>query len=179
MGKRIIVVATGVLTALGTLTACGGKSSSNSPRSTEATADSAAAVETTAATTATREDFAEYCAKVKGYNEHAVATESALKSNDPKQIRTTFEAIRDAMHDLDKDAPEAVAADVHTMRTFADKLVGAFEKYGFDVNKLSAAPEFAELSKEMDGGSMTQAGDRLDAWGVGVCGFPPETASGS
>lgn len=180
MGKRMIVAVAGLLASAGALTACGGSKSSSSESSTTAAAASAdstaaAATETTAASGGSGGDDAAYCAKVKQYKADADATDPALQSNDPKQIRTAFETILETIHDLDKDAPEAIAADVHTVRTLADELVATFDKYDYDFTKLSAAPEFTELSKKMDGPDMKAANQNLDKWGQDVCGIAPDT----
>lgn len=122
---------------------------------------------------------AAYCEKVKQYKAEADASEPALKTNDPAKIRDAFESTLGAVKDLDKDAPSAIAADVHTVRLLADKLVTMFSKYDFDAAKLSAAPEFAALSSEMDSPELTAANDRLDKWGQDVCGIAPDSPSGS
>lgn len=122
---------------------------------------------------------AAYCEKVKQYKAEADASEPALKTNDPAKIRAAFESTLGAVKDLDKDAPSAIAADVHTVRLLADKLVTMFSKYDFDAAKLSAAPEFAALSSEMDSPELTAANDRLDKWGQDVCGIAPDSPSGS
>lgn len=181
MNKRIIVAVAGLLVSAGALTACGSSKSSNSESSTTAAAASAdstaGATETTAAAASAGGDDAAYCAKVKQYKADSDATDPALQSNDPKQIRAAFETILETIHDLDKDAPKAIAADVHTVRLLADELVATFDKYDYDFTKLSTAPEFTELSKKMDGPDMKTANQNLDKWGQEVCGIAPDTST--
>lgn len=172
MKLRPSLMIVGALAVLAPLAACG-----SSKASTSESASSAAAPETTAASSGGSD--AAYCEKVKQYKAEADASEPALQTNDPAKIRDAFESTLGAVKDLDKDAPSAIAADVHTVRLLADKLVSTLKKYDYDIAKVSASPEFATLAKEMDSPDLNAANDRLDKWGQDVCGIAPDSPSGS
>jgi len=178
MRKRLMMVAVGALVSAAALSACGGSksSSSESASAADGTETTAAAGESDASGGA---DEKEYCAKVKLYMDQADAFDAVMESNDPADIRKGFETMQDLVHKLDDNPPSTIAEDVHTVRKLTDQFVSVFDKYDYDFTKLASAPEFAELSKLMENGEQNAASERLDKWGEKVCGFPPETASGS
>lgn len=169
MKLRPCLMLVGTLAVFAPLAACGGSKSSTAESATTAAASGDAA----------GGDEAAYCEKVKQYKAEADASEPALKTNDPAKIREAFESTLGAVKDLDKDAPSAIAADVHTVRLLADKLVSTLKKYDYDLEKVSASPEFTSLSTEMDSPDLQAANDRLDKWGQDVCGIAPDSPSGS
>ena len=98
-----------------------------------------------------------------------------MQSTDPKAIRKGFETILVMLHDLDKNPPSAIAADVHAVREVSDEVVSVFDKYDYDFTKLATAPEFEALSKKMDSAAINDSNKKLDAYSTDVCGLPPDT----
>lgn len=164
MRKQLVTVAAGIIVSVGALTACGGGKSSSGSATTEASGGTSEAA---------------YCAQVKEYKATADSFDAVMQSDNAADIRKGFEAMQDLVHKLDQNPPSSIAADVHSVRTLTDEIIAVFDKYDYDFTKLAAAPEFAELSKKMDGGELSAASDRLDKWGQDVCGIAPDTTAAS
>lgn len=158
MKHRLVIGSAIALTGLLSLSACGGSKSSSADNG-GGSSDAA------------------YCAKVAEYKDKSDTFDSVLDEGNPSGMRTAFETMQGLVHDLDKNPPASIAADVHAVRKGIDEVVAVFAKYDYDFTKLMAAPEFAELAQTMEGDALTAATDRLDKWGVDVCGFPPDEAS--
>lgn len=170
----------GTLAVLSPLAACGSSKSSTAESTTTAAAtgdSTAAAPETTATSSGGNGDT--YCSKVAQYKTKADSLSAAMTSNNPADLKNAFETIQVMIHDLDTDPPADIAADVHTMRQVSDEVVAVFRKYDYDVTKLSAAPEYAELSKKVDSDAISAANKKLDEYSTGVCGLPPDTTLAS
>lgn len=173
MRKQWVMVAAGALVSAAAFSACGGSKSSSS----EAATTVAGSESTAAGASSGGADEKEYCAKVKQYMDMGDAFDSVMASNNPDDIRKGFETMQDLVHKLDDNPPSSIAEDVHTVRKLTDQFVSVFDKYDYDFTKLSAAPEFTELSKKMDGPDMKSANQNLDKWGQDVCGIAPDTSS--
>jgi len=163
----MIVGALGVLVPLA---ACGSSNTSSTSTSSAAASESS----TTAASSGGSSD-SEYCTKVKNYKAQSDALDAVMKGTDPKAIRNGFETIQAMIHDLDKNPPSAIAADVHAVREVSDEVVSVFDKYDYDFTKLATAPEFEALSKKMDSAAINDSNKKLDAYSTDVCGLPPDS----
>ena len=120
---------------------------------------------------------AAYCTMIKAYKTKSDEMGSFMDSGDAKSLKTAFTTMQSMIHDLDKKAPSKLAADVHTMTGAVDKIVAIFAKYDWDVQKLAAAPDAAELSTTMNTPEVSSASERLDAYSTDVCKIAPDTTS--
>ncbi|MDO8390919.1 MAG: hypothetical protein Q7V57_10550 [Actinomycetota bacterium] len=118
---------------------------------------------------------AAYCAQIKDYKTTADSLDSVFDNPDSDGVKTAFTTMQAMIHDLDKNPPAKIASDVHAMTTAVDRIVAIFEQYDWDIIALSTAPEFAELSAELDGEAFTTASDNLEAYSVDVCGLPADS----
>jgi hypothetical protein len=161
----------GTLAVLTPLAACGGSSKSST---SGASSETTVASDSTSGSNSGTSD-SEYCAKIKEYKAQSDALDAVMQSTDPKAIRKGFETILVMLHDLDKNPPSAIAADVHAVREVSDEVVSVFDKYDYDFTKLATAPEFEALSKKMDSAAINDSNKKLDAYSTDVCGLPPDS----
>ena len=158
MKKQWITAVVGALVVVGSLTACGSsKSGSSSGGASEA----------------------DYCVQVKAYKDKADQFDAMFQNPEANSMKVAFETMQGILHDLDKNPPSTIAGDVHKVRGAIDQMIEVFTKYDYDFVKLATAPEFAELSKVIDGPEFKASTDRLDQWGVDTCGFPPDSTVAS
>lgn len=121
---------------------------------------------------------ADYCSKLKAYRITRDEMGSIIMdSGDATATKNAFATEQSMLHDLDKNPPTEIAADVHTMTIALDKIISIFDKYDWDMQALSTAPENAEMTSTMD--NADAAATRLDAYMTDVCGIPPDTTTGS
>lgn len=147
--RRITTLAIGAFAAVSLLAACGGDDSSNGG----AVSDE------------------EFCTMIQNYKDKADSFDSAFNSDDPKDIETAFTTMQGILHDLDDAAPSGVKEDLGTMVGVIDRMIEIFDQYDWDFTKLAMAPEFEELSTQLDGDEMNAASDRLDQYSEEVCGI--------
>ena len=113
----------------------------------------------------------EFCGMIQAYKDKADSFDSAFTNNDPKAIEEAFTTMQGVLHDLDSAAPASVKKDLDTMLSTIDRMIEIFDKYDWDFTKLATAPEFEELSTDLNGEEMTAASDRLDAYSKDTCGI--------
>ena len=112
-----------------------------------------------------------FCGMIQDYKDKADSFDSAFDSTDPKDIENAFTTMQGVLHDLDDAAPAEVKEDLGVMVESVDRMIEIFDKYDWDFTKLATAPEFAELSAELEGQAMSDASDRLDAYSKDTCGI--------
>lgn len=112
-----------------------------------------------------------FCGMIQDYKDKANSFDSAFTSNDPKEIETAFTTMQGVLHDLDDAAPSDVKKDLDVMLSTVDRMISIFDKYDWDFTKLATAPEFEELSADLDSQEMSDASDRLDAYSKDTCGI--------
>ena len=113
----------------------------------------------------------EFCGMIQDYKDKADSFDSAFTQDDPKAVEEAFTTMQGVLHDLEKAAPADVKKDLDTMVTVIDRMIAIFDKYDWDFTKLAMAPEFEELSADLDSEEMSAASDRLDTYSKDTCGI--------
>lgn len=146
--KRITTLVLGAVAAATILGACGGDS------------DGGGAVSET-----------DFCGMIQDYKDKADSFDSAFTQDDPKAVEEAFTTMQGVLQDLESAAPSEVKSDLETMVTTVDRMIAIFDKYEWDFTQLAMAPEFEELSADLDSEEMAMASDRLDAYSKDTCGI--------
>jgi len=118
---------------------------------------------------------AAYCAQIKDYRATSDALDSTFENPTSASVETAFTTMQGMIHELDKNPPAAISADVHTMTAAVDRIVAIFEQYDWDLVALQTAPEYAELQQQLTGEEFSGASDRLEAYSMDVCGLPADS----
>ena len=146
--KRITILIVGAVAAATILGACGGDS------------DGGGAVSET-----------DFCGMIEDYKDKADSFDAAFTQDDPKAVEEAFTTMQGVLHDLESAAPSDVKADLDTMVTAVDRMIAIFDKYEWDFTQLAMAPEFGELSADLNSEEMASASDNLDAYSMDTCGI--------
>jgi hypothetical protein len=184
MRTRALIAAAAASLVL--LTACGSDSSSKGSDTTAApdttaasdttTASTGGSDTTTAGTGSVNPEFADYCAQITDYKDNANAFDSVFSSNtpDPAKTEEAFTSMKDKLQALTDNAPDAIKDDVGAVNEATGKIIEIFDKYEWDVIKLSAAGDDATKFQEiLSDQTVNDASARLDTWGQENCGFAP------
>jgi len=161
--KRLTTLVLGAVAAATILGACGGDGGALNDI---VGGDSTAPAEVPTAVSET-----EFCGMIQDYKDKADSFDSAFTQDDPKAIEEAFTTMQDVLHDLESAAPSDVKDDLETMVTIIDRMIAIFDKYEWDFTQLAMAPEFEELSADLDSEEMNGASDRLDSYSKDTCGI--------
>lgn len=173
MKKRSTSLLLGAFAVTALLGACGDDKNSSGGAAPTGTA---AGTGSTSPGTITSD--ADYCSKLKAYRIKRDEMGSIImNSGDATATKNAFATEQSMLHDLDKNAPTEIAADVHTMTSALDTIIAIFDKYDWDTQALATAPENAEMTSTMD--NADAAATRVDTYMTDVCGIPPDTTTGS
>ena len=165
--------------ALTLLAACGSDSKSDGATGTTAGSETTVGGSdtTTGATGSVNPEFADYCQKISDYKANANKFDEVFTSNtpDPAKTEEAFTSMKSLLQDLADNAPSDIAADVSTVNDATAKIIEIFDKYEWDVIKLSAAGDDATKFQEvLNDTAVNDASTRLDTWGQENCGFAPD-----
>lgn len=122
---------------------------------------------------------AAYCERIKAYKAKADELDSVFDTAtpDPAKIEEAFTTMQSMLHDLNKDVPAEIKADVAAQIAGVDGVVEIFSKYDWDLTALAAAPEFAQLQEDLSGDDMQASGDHLREYSEKTCGIVDTTDS--
>ena len=165
--------------ALTLLAACGSDSKSGAAGTTAGTetTGTGGSDTTTGATGSVNPEFADYCQKISDYKANANKFDEVFTSNtpDPAKTEEAFTSMKTLLQGLVDDAPADIAADVSTVNDATGQIIAIFDKYEWDVIKLSAAGDDATKFQEvLNDPKVNEASTRLDTWGQENCGFAPD-----
>ena len=130
----------GALAAAAALTSCGGSSSSSS-----------------------------YCSRISAYLDKADKFGVSMSTSTPAQLKTAFEGIQAELHSMQQGVPAEIAPDVKVMVDTMDQLVALFAKDGYDMNRLGASGDAAQIDTIFSNASVKTASDHLAKYSSDVC----------
>ncbi len=181
MRTRALIAAAAASLVL--LAACGSDSTSKPADTTTASttagtggSDTTTADTSTAGTGSVNPEFADYCAQITDYKDNANAFDSVFSSNtpDPAKTEEAFTSMKEKLQALADNAPDAIKADVATVNEATAQIIAIFDKYEWDVIKLSNAGDDAtKFQNLLNDQAVNDASTRLDTWGQENCGFAP------
>jgi hypothetical protein len=116
-----------------------------------------------------------YCDLVRSYTSSNSALDDAFTSGDAGALKTELNKLKPMLQTLQSQAPDEIKADVDLMATNLLKMIDVFDKYDYDMTKVAAAPEFADVSTAMTSDEVSKASDNLDKYESEVCGITPTT----
>jgi hypothetical protein len=155
--KRFIILASTVITFGSLAVACGSSGSGSGAISEKA-----------------------YCQLIKDYKADSSKFDAVFSSSttpDPAKVKEAFGSMQGMLKNLADKAPAAIKADVTTVVTATDKLIGLLSKNDYDFTKLSASADAQELQTVMSDTKVSEASGRLDKYGQDTCGIAPDTTT--
>jgi hypothetical protein len=111
---------------------------------------------------------ADYCGALAAVKDASAASAPELESGDatPEQIEEAFTSFQATFEEWEEAAPEEIAADVESVVSATDEFVTALRDANWD---LLALDETAIAGVNSD--EITEAGERIDAYGERECGI--------
>lgn len=175
------------LAALSLLAACGSDSKGAADTTTASTAaespDTTAADTTPETTTgdttagSVNPEFADYCAQIVSYQEETDAMDSIFGGTDlpsTEDMKAAFEQVKGMLQSLEDNAPDEIKADVATVNAATGDMLSFFEANDYDITKIATDTSLAAQFQEIvDNADASDAGERLDQWGLENCGIDP------